>query len=128
MTDGSWGYTAGEGLKAVLGRENIDKMNRREGAMTPEQMREYILNAPEEKNVSYSDEARRFAKEVLLEADKDKEDFLDNSAEFANKVLRKSKENYDLTGFMFGWAFNAVRYILGSPPDRNPAIMTIGGG
>ena len=31
----------------------------------------------------------------------------------------------DLTGFMVGWANNAVRYALGDPPVPNPAIITI---
>lgn len=33
----------------------------------------------------------------------------------------------DLTGFMWGWAVNAVGYALGEPPKPNPALMTIGG-
>ena len=32
-----------------------------------------------------------------------------------------------LTGFMVGWAHNAVRYALGLPPVQNPALLTIGG-
>lgn len=31
----------------------------------------------------------------------------------------------DLTGFMWGWAVNAVRYALGDPPQGNPALMTV---
>lgn len=31
-----------------------------------------------------------------------------------------------LTGFMWGWAFNAARYCLGLPPEPNPAIVTLG--
>ena len=31
-----------------------------------------------------------------------------------------------LTGFMIGWANNAVRYALGDPPKPNPALGTIG--
>lgn len=30
------------------------------------------------------------------------------------------------TGFMWGWAVNAAKYIMGAPPVPNPAIMTIG--
>ncbi len=30
-----------------------------------------------------------------------------------------------LTGFMWGWAFNAVRYCQSEPPVPNPALMTI---
>ena len=31
----------------------------------------------------------------------------------------------DLTGFMWGWAFNAARHCLGLGPVANPAILTI---
>jgi hypothetical protein len=31
----------------------------------------------------------------------------------------------DLTGFMWGWAYNAVQYILGGPSASNPAILEI---
>ena len=31
----------------------------------------------------------------------------------------------ELTGFMWGWAVNAVGYALGEPPKPNPAILTI---
>lgn len=31
----------------------------------------------------------------------------------------------DLTGFMWGWAFNAAHKILGRPPQPNPAIVEI---
>ena len=31
----------------------------------------------------------------------------------------------DLTGFMWGWAVNAVRYAMGEPPVPNPAIVEI---
>lgn len=30
-----------------------------------------------------------------------------------------------ITGFMFGWANNTVRYIHGKPPVGNPALVTI---
>jgi hypothetical protein len=32
----------------------------------------------------------------------------------------------DLTGFMFGWAMNAVRQMLGMKAGPNPAIVTLG--
>jgi hypothetical protein len=34
----------------------------------------------------------------------------------------------DLTGFMAGWAVNAVRHMLGLAPGPNPAIVEIGAG
>ena len=123
--DGSAGYTAEQGLKAVLGGENIDVMNRREGAMSPDKMRAYIEAAPHEKNVSYDDESRRFAKAVLFRADEDKSSYLKDSKKIADEVSKSG--DYDLTGFMFGWATNAVRYVLSGNPEENPAIITIGG-
>lgn len=123
MPDASWGYSAKEGLEAVLGGKNIDKIKRQEGAMSPEEMRKYIMEAPEKKNISYSDESRRFAKAILIEADKAKEKFLSSSHDFADEVLHKG--DYDLSGFMFGWAANAVRYVLGEHPINNPAIIEI---
>jgi hypothetical protein len=121
--DGSRGYTAEQGLEAILVGKNIDSMNRGEGAMTPKEMRTYIVGAPKEKNVSYSDEARRFAKALLIRADKDITGFLKSSYAVAEEVSKS--EDYDLTGFMYGWALNAVRYIYAEYSILNPAIMTI---
>lgn len=36
-------------------------------------------------------------------------------------------DNMDLTGFMVGWALNAVRQMLGLAPGKNGAVVTIGG-
>lgn len=33
----------------------------------------------------------------------------------------------ELTGFMWGWAVNAARKVLGDGPVPNPAIVEIGG-
>jgi hypothetical protein len=33
----------------------------------------------------------------------------------------------DLTGFMWGWAVNAARFVLEQPPVSNPAIIDLGG-
>lgn len=33
-----------------------------------------------------------------------------------------------LSGFMWGWALNAVRQMLGHSPGANPAILTLGKG
>jgi len=32
------------------------------------------------------------------------------------------------TGFQYGWAHNAVRYVLGAEPVGNPAVMTVSRG
>ena len=125
MPDASWGYTAEEGLKAVLGDKVLmEKINKKEGAMTPLKMRIYIEAAPSMKNVSYSDEARRFAKALLEIADCNPDVFSKESKFIADQVMVKS--DYDLTGFMWGWAVNAVRYVLGEKPIRNPAIISLG--
>jgi hypothetical protein len=126
--DGGRGYTAEKGLKAVLGGEGIKEMNEGKDAMTPEKMREYIMAAPKKKNVSYGDESRRFAKALLLKADKSKESFLKMKREDIDGfVAKEMKEgDYDLTGFMFGWAVNSVRYVLEAESSMlNPAIVTM---
>ena len=128
MSDGSWGYTAEQGLKAVLGEDNIEKMNRREEAMSPAEMKAYIESAPTEKNLSYSDESRRFAKALLELADKDKANFLKDCAEgvdFYQLLKLEGELDYDLTGFMYGWVVNAVRYVIGEKAQRNPALLEI---
>lgn len=121
--DGARGYIAEQGLRAVIGGENVNKMNRGEERLTPEQMRAYLMEAPTEKDVSYGDEARRFAKALLLEAERDMASFREDSMEFSLKVDRKG--DYDLTGFMAGWAINSVRYVIGAPPVPNPALFTL---
>jgi len=121
--DGSWGYDAETCLRAVLGGDGVDRINKREGAMSPDEMRSYLMDAPKEKNVTYGDEARRFAKAVLVRADEDADTYMADSKGVAEMV--DNEGDYDLTGFMFGWAMNAVRYILGGKPNPNPAIVTI---
>lgn len=129
MSDASWGYTAQQGLEANLGGKDIDKINKKEGAMSPEEMQAYIMAAPEkidyESKDGYSDAARRFAKAILTDGLNNQKEFLENSKEFADKVYQKY-DLPDLTGFMFGWAVNAVRYCLHERPIRNPAIVEIG--
>ena len=36
-------------------------------------------------------------------------------------------EELGITGFQWGWAYNAARRCLELPPEPNPAIITIGG-
>lgn len=124
MSDDSWGYTAEEEMKAVLGdKKLVEKINKKEDAMSPEKMREYINLAPSKKNVSYSDESRRFAKELLKTADSNLNSFIKEPQVIAEKCLEG--KDFDLTGFMFGWAVNAVRYVLHKGPIKNPAIIEI---
>lgn len=35
-------------------------------------------------------------------------------------------DDLGLSGFMYGWALNAVRQMLGKPAGPNPAIITLG--
>lgn len=37
-----------------------------------------------------------------------------------------SMSDLGLTGFQWGWAVNAAKYIVGAPPVPNPAILTVG--
>ena len=129
MPDASWGYTAQQGLEGVLGGKDIDKINKGEGAMSPEEMQAYIMAAPEKLGYkskdAYSDASRRFAKAILTKALNNRKEFFENSNEFADKVYTEY-DLPDLTGFMFGWAVNAVRYCLHEEPIENPAIVEIG--
>jgi len=133
MTDGSWGYTCAEAVKAVLGdKYMLEMINSKRDAMTPEMARKYVMREPEEiaeaTDAGYSECARQFARVLLIEANKNKEVFLKDSKKFADKVygnLPKDSPAKQITGFMFGWAVNTVRYILGEKPIQNPAIVEI---
>ena len=49
-----------------------------------------------------------------------------NQAFDAVKVKHPSSELLEeLTGFMVGWAYNAVRYCFNAQPKANPAIVEI---
>jgi hypothetical protein len=115
--DGANGYTADQGLRAVVGGEGIDEMNQGKGRMSPAEMRDYIQGAPTRRNVSYGDEARRFAKHLLSLPPKTFDGVCQKGGNF-------DTAGFDLTGFMYGWAVNAVRYVYSEPPAPNPAVMT----
>jgi hypothetical protein len=122
--------------------------------MTREEMREYILSAPE--NPKSYDDFGRFAAKMVFE-------FLERHPEAATmpadskhewpvkadgsfdwnakpKIVVEGLYEYikrtepgnaallsdaGMTGFMWGWAVNAARSCLDLPPVHNPAIVTI---
>lgn len=48
MPDGSWGYDAAYALRAVMGdKVALERINRKEGAMSPAEMRDWIAGASE---------------------------------------------------------------------------------
>ena len=128
MSDGSRGYTAKQGVEAVLGGKDIDKMNKGEGAMSPGEMREYLLDGHDDDG--YADASRKIGGWYLTEFEKDPSLMeLKESEQWEEMKKRTSSQNTDFingcTGFMVGWAVNAARYALGKNQVANPAIMTI---
>ena len=114
------GVDAEKSCKAILGGEQPKNSEMR----TPEQMREYLMAAPEsyeEGQASYGEAARWLARQYLILLDADfKDDLWD-------EVKRKQgNRDMDFTGFMVGWAENAARYCKNLPEKDNPAIITIG--
>jgi hypothetical protein len=92
----------------------------------------------------YDLSGRSLARALLLTAE-EKPELLDVSQErekdpsgwaAANneKLWTAAKEKFPglddwlggITGFQFGWAHNAIRYVLGAEATGNPAIATIG--
>lgn len=72
---------------------------------------------------TYSGAAWRAAYRMWL-AVKDDPAILDTLGPF-DDVPGCDLKGLGLTGFMFGWAKNAVRHMLGRKPGANPAILTI---
>ena len=129
--------------------------------MTPEQMREHLLEAPEPmvgpgiyeraeegeftKDDGYDFCGRSLARAMLAVCEADptlldvpsrEEDESGLERAHNDKLWEAVKETYPgidkwlggPTGFQYGWAHNAVRYVLEREPVGNPAIMTIGSG
>jgi hypothetical protein len=114
--DGSQGYTAEEGMKAVIGGEGVDRMNRGEGRMSPQEMRKYIESAPGGRAENYSDAARQYALKLLR--------YIDKHDKFPKDPFALSK-GMGLSGFQAGWARNAVCYARSEPTSPNPAIIKL---
>ncbi len=111
------GVDAETSCKAILGGKQPEKSDMR----TPEQMRKYLMGAPdsyEEGQTSYGEAARWLAKKYLLLLDEGYENDL-----YDEVKKRQGGRDMDFTGFMVGWAENAVRYVKGKPEKPNPAIM-----
>ena len=121
--------------------------------MTPQEMRTSIEEAPyplsglpiwKRKGVDgYDLSARAAARAMLLVAADDpallnvpskEDDPTGVDRAFADAHWNAAKDRWPglddwlggITGFQFGWANNAVRYVLGAEPVGNPAILTIG--
>ena len=113
------GVDAEKSCEAILGGEQPKE----EDMKTPQQMREYLMSAPEsyeEGQKSYGEAARWLARQYLILLDEGFE------GELYNEVKRKQGgRDMDFTGFMVGWAENAARYVKGMPEKENPAIVEI---
>jgi hypothetical protein len=123
--------------------------------MTPEEMREHITEAPlpntegatkpydlEDKDNGYDMAARGLAHAFLVLCEQDPTLLAVPSAEgdptgydaaSNDRLWQAFKERWPdgddwlggTTGFQFGWAHNAVRYVLGAAAVGNPAIVTV---
>lgn len=122
---------------------------------TPEEHRAYILTAPAPMDGppiweratgddGYEMSGLALARALLTVAEDDPA-LLDVSAERENDPTGWEAANNDklweaamdrweglddwlggVSGFQYGWAHNAVRYVLGAEATGNPAIMTLG--
>ena|SRR4030042_4557798 len=113
------GVDAEKSCKAILGSEQPKK----EDMKTPEQMRKYLMSAPEsykEGQRSYGEAARWLARQYLILLDEGYQ------GDLHDEVKRKQGgRDMDFTGFMVGWAENAARYVMKMPEKSNPAIIGI---
>ena len=143
------GYGMEAALRGALGGEEPPHR------MTVEEMREYILTAPDSPK-SYDDGGRAIAKLVLgfMERHPDAAAMpADSDYEWPKKAngdpdwnatpnvvreglydyIKRMEPNYgravfeEMSGFQWGWGVNAARTVLGLHPVPNPAIITIGG-
>ena len=110
------GVNAEKSLNSVLSGEQPKKSDRR----TPEQMRVYIMSAPEsyeEGQKGYGEAALWLARQYLILLDEG------YRGDLYDEVKRKQGgRDMDFTGFMVGWAENAARYVKGKPEKANPAM------
>lgn len=133
MSDGAdQGIRPDRALRTILGGEPEPQQ---EEGMSPSQMLEWIETAPTEPN-SYDDATRMLAKGILLFArahltpDRLKSlaaDDFDDAWKTTDEAGRRATFDacHGPTGFMFGWAYNAVRYCSELPPKANPAILEV---
>jgi len=113
------GVDAETSCNVVLGGEQPKKSDMR----TPEQMREYIMSAPEsyeEGQKGYGEAAQWLARQYLILLDEGFEGDL-----YDEVKRRQGGIDMNFTGFMVGWAENAARYVKGKPEKANPAIVEI---
>ena len=143
MSDGAHlGVTAGRALATIFGGETqpIDEEQK-----SKEEFASWIRLAPESfedivGEGGYSEASRWLARKYLLIMEEwfarsmyqrrpwSPQHLSMRDAAWADckvKWPEDVKEAGGMTGFMHGWAFNAARHVLGMPPTRNPALLTI---
>lgn len=94
--------------------------------LTAEEMRALLMQQPDKYSEIANDYdatslwlARQFY--LLLAAGE-----TGDCAQLYEKMIAKiGRGDYDLTGYMVGWAANAARYALNQVADRNPALLEI---
>ncbi len=145
MSDGAHsGVGAGRALGTILGG---DPQPAESEMRTPDEMRVWLLACPdEETGDDYEWAARLTAKRALeaIEADPElrtvpMESTYDwgDPPDHHNKptitvrglhdVLKERGVEFvpGITGFQWGWAYNAAHYCLGDPPQPNPALVEV---
>lgn len=139
MSDGATqGITAHRALQTILGGEPAPDAAEEQ---TPEQVRARLMAATAD---SYGGAADCIARAMLrvLESDESARDLPESGfvavgepyVESLWDRARAAAEPNEVaafdgaTGFMAGFAYNQARWILGRPPQPNPAIITIGDG
>jgi hypothetical protein len=77
---------------------------------------------------TYSGIAWRAAYRLLKVAKEDPTRFASWDGWTSDPIAREAVKGLDLTGFMFGWAINALRAMMEMPAVRDGATVIVGGG
>lgn len=121
-----------DGMMGALGDRTKKK------SMSPSEMRAYIESVPDGIAQSYDDAGRVVAQAMLRFVAAHLPDpralqFM-GAMEFGDLWKATDPRGYrealeeraqGATGFQFGWAYNAVRYVAELPPVGNPAIIEV---
>jgi hypothetical protein len=125
MSDGAHeGILPEDALHTILGRSAPPPEQR----LSSPQMQRWI-DAATEREDSYNDAPRRAARLVLEHLDAHPDDAALDLSGLYNRIAQTGEgaplRLLGLSGFQWGWAVNAARYVRGLPPVPNPAILEI---
>lgn len=77
---------------------------------------------------TYSGVAWRAAWRLLAVAEEEPERFASWDGWTGDPLAHEAVKGLGLTGFMFGWAINALRYMMEMPPVSDGATVIVGSG